>query len=84
MPVVVRYVTGNNVYQLESNPRRAVLILSLICSIVLLLRHIHASVYCSVAFSIVIWFFHAKHTLFTLDLYSNTRPAFGLHISPNT
>ena len=46
--------------------------------------HIHASLYCSAAFSIVIWFFYAKHTLFTLDLYSNTRPAFGLHISPNT
>ena len=41
----------------------------------------HASVYCSVAFSIVIWFFYAKHTLFTLDLYSNTRPAFGLYSS---
>ena len=24
------------------------------------------------------------NTLFTLDLYSNTRPAFGLHISQNT
>jgi len=29
------------------------------------------------ALSIVIWFFYAKHTLFTLDLYSNTRPVWS-------
>ena len=42
------------------------------------------SVYCSVVFSIVIFFFYVKHILFTLDLYWNMRPAFGLHISLNT
>jgi len=35
-------------------------------------------------FSVVIFFFYVKHILFTLDLYWNMRPAFGLHISLNT
>ena len=35
-------------------------------------------------FNCNILFLYVKHILFTLDLYWNMRPAFGLHISLNT